>query len=409
MMLKMPYFFLTRQLVVMILLIVLLLVSCDNKPRIKESLIAEGSTTVIKPKLDYSQLDISAILDTVKFVKLELTDKSFIGNINKVIVFEDRIYVLDKQTSSLFVFNMDGKFIFKISRIGRGPEEYIQLDFFDIDLENKQIVLTDLMGYWMLRYDLEGNYVSRKKIPFWIEGVVPIFNNGAVVYSNHRNNNSKLGQEYNIFYLDSLMQISKAYFPYKSSNFDNPQIKFITPQSGSFYTYNKSRYFFSAYKDQVYQITEEGLNPKYLFDFEGKAFNEEYLSQKNELKRYKEKGEFYSLVGVLENDDYVIFSFYLTSNPIGHFGYYSKKSGRVICSAGFTIGENNYFEGNTIATYDSWIIATVQPERLLSWGKGIDKNKIPLESEYAKLIKNVADGITLEDNEVLMFYKLKKF
>lgn len=408
-MLKMPYFFLTRQLVVMILLIVLLLVSCDNKPRIKESLIAEGSTTVIKPKLDYSQLDISAILDTVKFVKLESTDKSFIGNINKVIVFEDRIYVLDIQTSSLFVFNMDGKFIFKISRIGRGPEEYIQLDFFDIDLENKQIVLTDLMGYWMLRYDLEGNYVSRKKIPFWIEGVVPIFNNGAVVYSNHRNNNSKLGQEYNIFYLDSLMQISKAYFPYKSSNFDNPRIKFITPQSGSFYTYNKSRYFFSPYKDQVYQITEEGLNPKYLFDFEGKAFNEEYLSQKNELKRYMEKGEFYSLVGVLENDDYVIFSFYLTSNPIGHIGYYSKKSGRVICSAGFTIGENNYFEGYTIATYDSWIIATVQPEWLLSWGKGIDKNKIPLESEYAKLKKNVADGITLEDNEVLMFYKLKKF
>lgn len=128
----------------------------------------------INTKDDYTQHDISEFLDTVKFVKLELTKESLIGSINKLIVFEGRIYVLDTRTSSLFMFSMDGEYISKISKVGKDPEEYIQLDFFDIDFKSKQIVLTDLMGYCVLRYDLKGNYISRKRIPFWIEGISPI-------------------------------------------------------------------------------------------------------------------------------------------------------------------------------------------------------------------------------------------
>ena len=401
-----------RRTIIMLSLSGLLLLNCDNKPIfIKESPLIESSITAIKieHKPKYSAFDISAILDTVKFVKLELTEESLIGNINKVIVFEDRIYVLDTRTYSLFVFNIDGEYLFKISKIGKGPEEYIQLDFFDIDYVNRQIVLTDLMGYWILRYDLKGNYISRQKIPFWIEGIVPIFDKGVVVYANHRDNKRKIKQEYNIFYLDSLMQILKAYFPYNSSNFKNPRIKFSTPQEGSFYMYNKNMHFFSAFKNQVYQVAEDGLKPKYSFDFEGKVFNEKYLNQKNKLKKYMDKGDFYRLGYVLENDDFVIFSFYQNSLRIGHFGYYSKNSRKVICSTGFTVGKNNYFYGYNIAAYDSWIITKIQPDQLLSWSKYIDKKKTHLNNKYTILKKHAADGITLDDNPLLMFYKLKPF
>lgn len=387
-------------------LIALLLINCDNKPQMKAQLVSNSSIIVIKPNSDYDQLDISSILDTVKFVKLELNKESIIGGINKLIVFEDRIYILDNQTSSLFVFNIDGKFISKISKIGHGPGEYTALDFFDIDYEKRQIVLTDLMEYWISRYDLEGNYVSREKIPFWVEGVTPIFNQGYVVYANHRDNKHKLSQEYNLFYLDSSMQISKAYFPYNSSNFNNPKISFITPETGSFYTYNKNRCFFSHYKDQVYEITKEGLKPKYRFDFGEKTFNEKYLEQKTELKNYMEKGEFFQLANVLENDDFVIFSFYQTSTPIRHLGYYSKNSHKIICSPGFTV-KDNYFDGHDMTTYNSWIIAAIQPSYLLSWSANVDNKKALLNSEYAQLKKNIADQLTQEDNPVLMFYKLK--
>lgn len=403
---KIIFYYSLRQRFILSLLFCILLVSCNSKIKIETSLIPDNSIQVIKPNIDYAQCDISSILDTVRFVKLELTEKSIIGDINKVVVFEDRIYVLDKQTYSLLIFNMDGEFVFRISRIGHGPGEYVQLDFFDIDFENRQIVLTDLMGYRILRYDLKGNFISGKKIPFWVEGVTHVFDNGTIVFANHRDNKHALNQEHNVFYLDSSMRVSKAYFPYNSSNFNNPRIHFITPQTGSFYTYNKNRYFFSPFKNRVYKIEKEGLNAEYLFDFGEMSFNEEYLNQKNKLKHYMNKGNFYQLANVLENNDFVIFSFYQPSHPIGHLGYYSKKDGKVIGSVSFAVGKD-YFDGNNIATYGSWIVATVPPEALLSWAKNIEEKKISLESEYAKLKKNVADKITLEDNQVLMFYKLR--
>ncbi len=387
----------------------ILMVNCSRKKNIEKSNIIESQITIIKPSFEFIQPNISTIIDTVKFVKLELSEKSIIGNINKVVIYNDLIYILDNQTYSIFVFNLEGKFIFKISKVGNGPGEYKRLDFFDIDNKNDQIVLTDLLGYWILRYDLIGNYISRKKIPFWLEGVAPVSEKGYIVYANYRDNKRIFEQEYNILYLDSTMKITKAYFPYNSSDFYNPRILFSTPQYGSFYTYNKKRYFFSPYKTQVYQVADEGLIPKYSFDFDGKNFNEEYLDQKTRLKDYMDFGDFYKLGNILENDNFVIFSFYEESTPIGHFGYYSKNSGTTICGAGFTMGENDFFHGSNIATYGSWIVAVIQPEDLLSWENDIDDHKTSPENNYIKLKKNIADHVTLEDNPILMFYKLKSF
>jgi hypothetical protein len=409
MILKISYQGLKRNLLILFLLFGFLLVHCDNRPIvIEESSLVDSATITIKPQNYHTQIDISAFIDTVKFVTLEYCKESLIGNIASVVVFENRIYIFDNITYSILVFNLDGEYISKISRIGRGPGEYIQLDFFDIDFDHRQIVLTDLMGYWVLRYDLIGNFISRKKIPFWIEGLTPIFNNGVVVYANHRDNKLKFRQEYNIFYLDSLMNVSKAFFPYNSNNYNNRRIKFSTPEGGSFYTYN-NKHFFSHYKKYVYEVTEIGLKPKYLFDFGKKTINEDYLHQKNILKTYLNRGEFYGLGDVLENDNVVIFSFYESSFPIGYYGYFSKNSGNIICGTGFTIGENNVFDGSNISTFDSWIIATIKPNQLLSWRENIDKNMIPSECEYTKLKMNVANEIGLEDNQVLMFYKLKHF
>lgn len=78
---------------------------------------------------------------------------------------------------------------------------------------------------------------------------------------------------------------------------------------------------------------------------------------------------------------------------------------KVICSPGFTV-KGDYFHGINATAYDSWIVAVIDPANLLSWSEYIRKDKVPLKSEYAKLKKDIAESITLEDNQVLMFYKL---
>lgn len=383
------------------------ILGCNKHKVIEESQFLSGTASVINPGIEqnFEQKDLLDLLDSVRFVKLELGKESIVGRIDKVIVFENHIYVLDKLTNTLFIFNLSGKYISKISKPGNGPEEYIQLDFFDIDFENRQIVLTDLMGYWILRYDLKGNYLSRVKIPFWIEGIIPVQDKGYAVYANFRDNKFKIKNEYNVFYLDSSMQISKAYFPYNSADYNNPDINFATPQTGNFYFYNTRRFFFSSYNGYVYEVADDGLQPKYFFDFGENAFDEKYLQRKSQLPQYIDEGAFFRLAEVMENDDFLAFTIFQPSVRISHTGFYSKNSMKVICSPGFTVN-GEYFHGINATAYDTWIVAVVDPANLLSWSEYIQKDKVPLESEYAKLKNDIAGSITLEDNQVLMFYKL---
>ncbi len=386
-----------------------LFLSCNNKIKLVENQIIEGSEShIIKPT--YSNLfDISPLLDTVRYVRLELTDQSIIGSIDKVIVFENQIYILDRQTASLMVYDSEGKFLFKILKIGQGPGEYVQLDFFDIDREKKQIVLTDLMNYWIMRYDLEGNYISRQKIPYWSEGVAPIHNKGIALYANFRNNKEQLEDEYNLLYLDSLMRVEKAFFSYNSSNFENPLVRFSIPQGGSFYYYNNDFYFFSSIESVVYQVAPQGLISKYRFDFGKDNFDLSYLDNPNKLKGYVDKKPYASLCNVNESDHLLFFYISESSVPILNRGYYSKDSGNTLCSPMFTIGKEEPFDGNDIATYDSWIIAEIKVDELIDWKESVDKRKKTFQNPILKEKKALADKLTLDDNSVLMFYKLKPF
>lgn len=112
---------------------------------------------------------------------------------------------------------------------------------------------------------------------------------------------------------------------------------------------------------------------------------------------------------MLENDEFLVFSLFNNLFPISYTGYYSKETGNVICSPFFALGKNSYLSGYNIATYNSWIIAKLQVDNLLSWDEFTDKNKILLENEFLRDRKNLTKELTLDDNPVLMFYKLKSF
>jgi hypothetical protein len=271
--------------------------ACNQKMKIDENeILKPGDVEVINLKaLPHDpHIDIVPLLDTVRFVQLELTDESVIGYIQKIRLYKDRIYVLDTQTSSLLAFNIDGEYLFKIANVGKGPGEYTQLDFFDIDTKNEQIVLTDLMGYWVMRYDMEGHFICRRKIPFWVEGLVPNYDQGVVVYCNFRDNKTKLNQEYNLMYLDSLMTVQKAYFSYNSTVIQRMNVKFATPRTGVFYPYKDDFFLLSPQGNEVYKVEKEGLVPVYKFDFGEQSFKPHWLDDPEKGKSFiKEKNYFF--------------------------------------------------------------------------------------------------------------------
>jgi hypothetical protein len=90
---------------------------------------------------------------------METKDECLIGRVNEVQVFDGYIYVLDAlQAKSLFVFDMTGKFIRKIGRLGNGPGEYSSISDFTIDPLNKEIYILD--NNKLHKYKTDGNFVN---------------------------------------------------------------------------------------------------------------------------------------------------------------------------------------------------------------------------------------------------------
>ena len=64
------------------------------------------------------------------YVKLEMTSESVIGDVSKVVIGNERIYVLSLIDPRIFIFSLDGKYINSLKR-GNGPGEVLFVSDFE--------------------------------------------------------------------------------------------------------------------------------------------------------------------------------------------------------------------------------------------------------------------------------------
>jgi hypothetical protein len=109
-------------------------------------------------------IPFSSIFKNVQTIILEAGKDCLIGSVDELQIFDGCIYILDKHIAkSLFVFDMEGRFIRKIGSLGRGPGEFIHVDDFTIDTGNRFIFLSD-QGNRVHQYQLNGAYVQSIKV-----------------------------------------------------------------------------------------------------------------------------------------------------------------------------------------------------------------------------------------------------
>ena len=105
-------------------------------------------------------------LNQIKFIPLETTLECLIGNADKILIKNDKIYVADfDMTSILFVFDLTGKFLAKIAKKGQGPGEYLMFNDFDVQA-NGDIYMLDGSSNKVRVYDKSGEYLREIKMDF---------------------------------------------------------------------------------------------------------------------------------------------------------------------------------------------------------------------------------------------------
>lgn len=136
----------------MLVFLIGLISSCSNNDS------SNVSVEEIKVDLkDCVNLGVSnAAFNSFDFVKLETVDESLIPDVAKVLVDNDRVYVLSLLDPRVFIFSSSGKYINSI-KIGQGPGEVISIT--DMDIYNSELYVLDL--YRTIRkYDKNGNFIE---------------------------------------------------------------------------------------------------------------------------------------------------------------------------------------------------------------------------------------------------------
>jgi hypothetical protein len=104
----------------------------------------------------------SELFERIKIIPLETTDLSLAGrSIDRIEVWNDKIFIANHLGShvNILCFDLFGKFLFHIDRMGQGPGEYTFLDDFFIDKNLNHVVFISEPNNRTLHFDMRGNFL----------------------------------------------------------------------------------------------------------------------------------------------------------------------------------------------------------------------------------------------------------
>ena len=247
--------------------------SCSDKKEEVKTAIEEISlkSLVTMDEINWDH-DMFASVD---LVPLEMEENSIIGEISKIELTDNYIFILDKKSMSILMYDRAGRFLRNIGSMGQSPEEYLSISSFYINEGN--IYLIDPMKQKILVYDFDGRFTrsidSASEQLSFITGV-KTFNEEHLMGYTSLNWNPKCG--YYLFDKECKKDLQLIYeYPFHSKKFqaihmsDNPicsvgkDIRLIVPYSDTIYTYRDNH-----------------IVPTYILERGKKAIDHKQLSQK---------------------------------------------------------------------------------------------------------------------------------
>ncbi len=229
-------------------------------------------TTLPVFKNTVEQIKAEDLITDIQYIPLETNSNCLIGHIDKIAISDDRLYILDKDSSKkLFVFDLDGNFIGSIGEPGKGPQEYIKLIDFSIDEKTKEIVLLDNFRK-ILIFKFSGEFVKSKKLSEknFFQNIC--CHDGAYYLST--DNLVGNSDKFSIFKFDNNLTGEKIL---KFENYCN----FIHPVDNPVFHYNGTLYYLDIFNSFLYESNKNQWREKYAFDFEGQYMPLDYTNNSN--------------------------------------------------------------------------------------------------------------------------------
>lgn len=339
-----------------------------------------------------TQAELSEFFESFSYLELESDDSCYMVGIDKLIIDDERIYVLDERTNSVVIFDRAGGFINVIKKQGRGPHEYLHLSDFDVsssgvyvlDRANEKIRLYSVSGEWLKDYELD-NYYDYFQIV-----------DQQYFYLGSDNSNSK---GYNFIIYD--IPNEKIIAEFDPFGIDYGRKSAYSPFLGRGPA--DCRYVSKEFDHTVYSLTPESMSPIYRFRFNTDASLPENIVEMDydDLRdMVVNKPVVNSFMCFYETEDMLLLAYPLFNTTYAlqyNIAKVDKKTGTAINHRlNETKDESFPFAGRPLLIEDGVVVSAME-----------SINIIRLKEMYPEMEKIQRHPIEREDGFVLFFHKLK--
>lgn len=236
-------------------LFTVLLMSCNTVKR-------QNVDAVMLNWSDYkvSEWTDSTINSNVLYVVLKSGDgKAYFKTIEKVLVYEDNLYILDALGRKIIRYDMDGNPVAVLHKVGRGPGEYIHLDDFCID-SSGHIFTLDCSRSVITEYDRTFCFCNRWQLEFAADQIAVLPDNGFALSLSPYNSGKFKDVELVLASADFSDIIPLAYYDSPVSTDEVISLPLISSSSyGVIYH--------RTVTDYLYKIGDGGKLERLAFDF----------------------------------------------------------------------------------------------------------------------------------------------
>lgn len=231
---------------------------------------------------------LSDIADSVHYIALETSDSCLLeGNCSIAGITDQYIYINSRE---VYQFSLEGKFIRRIGKLGRGPGEYSKIS--TISLYGDEIYVVTWSGEALV-YNNQGVFLRKIDAPKGMSSACKAIVNDSIYIAEETKYDEKGAMElYLAIYKNGILS-EKTFV--QGDDLNNKR-SFIN--HGRFYSLNDNIYYMNYYNDTIYRIDENYRpRPDKIFTF-GKYTPTRKMLESLEDRRNAEKAGyiFYQLI-----------------------------------------------------------------------------------------------------------------
>lgn len=391
-----------KSLKVPVVVVITLLIQCSRVN--KEPSFLKEVPVRIRPEFKTETLKMSDLYEVIKYLPLQTNEDCIFGNITKLIVRDHFFWIFDDLTNSIFCFDEDGNFKFKISKEGKGPGEYIKIN--DFIYYDKCIYVLDVGSGKILVYDNSGEFKFEIRERVYSTSFEKMDENFVFYLAFMQNERYKKGNQFQNFIItDSLLRKVNAFLPFSKEIAANTIIR--SPRN--LQRYGQEVLIWQPLDNRIYLYNNHLLTAKYKIDFgeENEEIQSAIMKQVsspnwNAGKTEELMGQFNycSIIDLVDTESFLHFIY--RQNEYFHFVFFIKGTGKVIDLSARTDGNSSPVPLiNDIDGVLHYPLLTSSSDTVYSYANAYE---LIVNNHENPGIKN---SLTENSNPVIVFIKMK--